>query len=229
MFERISTAWRNLVPNGLWGFGLSRAALNLSYHLYYWRMSRILYSFLLLSIFSRSFGDHVFIGIPNGGQWGEWGTVEWCPCGYHAKGFSLKVEEKQKAEDDTALNGIRLHCLNKTEKVRNPRTEYLITSTESPWGVWSPTLWCPEGHLIRFSMQVEPPRKGVDDTAANNVMFQCSDYEILFGPGQSWGHYGRWRGKCMDGICGIKTKVESPQGSGDDTALNDVQFICCRS
>ncbi|KAM3924604.1 vitelline membrane outer layer protein 1-like [Leptodactylus fuscus] len=192
-------------------------------------MSPVLCSLLLLSVISQSFGEHVIIGIPNGGPWGEWGAVEWCPCGYHAKGFSLKVEPRQKVEDDTALNGIRLHCLNKTDTDRSAKREYLITSAHGPWGEWSPTSWCPEGFLLSFSMQVEPPRKGVDDTAANNVMFQCSDYEILLGPGNSWGHYGRWSGKCMEGICGMKTKLEPPQGSGDDTALNDVQFVCCKS
>ncbi|XP_073510622.1 vitelline membrane outer layer protein 1-like isoform X2 [Phyllobates terribilis] len=139
-----------------------------------------------------------------------------------------QVEVKQKAEDDTGLNGIRLHCLNKTDIHPNVKDEYIIKSTEGPWGEWSQTSWCPIGHLISFSMQVEPPRRGVDDTAANNLMFQCSDYEIILGAGHSWGDYGRWSGKCMDGICGMKAKVERPQGSGDDTALNDVQFICCK-
>ncbi|XP_040271213.1 vitelline membrane outer layer protein 1-like [Bufo bufo] len=191
-------------------------------------MAHVLCSFLLLSIISRAFGGYAVIGIPNGGPWGEWGPVEWCPCGYHAKGFSLKVEVKQKVEDDTALNGIHLHCLNKTDFDQDRDHQYTITSAEGPWGEWSPTLWCPEGHLISFSMQVEPPRKGVDDTAANNIMFQCSDYEILLGTGHSWGHYDRWSGKCIKGICGMKTKIEPPQGTLDDTALNDVQFICCQ-
>ncbi|XP_066449950.1 vitelline membrane outer layer protein 1-like [Eleutherodactylus coqui] len=191
-------------------------------------MSPVLWPLLLLSIISPSSGEHAVIAIPNGGPWGEWGAVEWCPCGYHAKGFSLKVEAKQRAEDDTALNGLRLHCLNKTETKRSKQTEYLIKSAEGPWGEWSATQWCPEGHLISFSLQVEPPRRGMDDTAANNIMFQCSDYEILLGDGRHWGVYGRWSGKCMKGICGIKTKMEYPQGTGDDTALNDVQLTCCK-
>ncbi|XP_063786833.1 vitelline membrane outer layer protein 1-like [Pseudophryne corroboree] len=192
-------------------------------------MSPITLPVILLSLFSVSLGEHATISVPNGGPWGEWGPVEWCPCGYHAKGFSVKVEIKQKVEDDTAVNGVRLHCLNRTDTEKDSSTEFTIQSAEGPWGEWGPTLWCPEGYLLSFSMQVEPPRKGVDDTAANNFMFQCSDYHVLFGNGHNWGQFGRWSGICKHGICGMKTKVEPPQGSGDDTALNDVQFVCCKN
>ncbi|XP_075062473.1 vitelline membrane outer layer protein 1-like [Mixophyes fleayi] len=201
------------------------APRNLSYR----NMSRVTLPIILLSLCIVALGEYAIISVPNGGPWGEWGPVEWCPCGYHAKGFSVKVESKQKVEDDTALNGIRLLCLNRSDIVRDGKAEYVaIQSSEGPWGEWSPNLWCPEGHLLSFSMQVEVPRKGADDTAANNLMFQCSDYNIFLGGGQSWGYYGRWSGICRLGICGMKTKVEPPQGSKDDTALNDVQFVCCK-
>ncbi|XP_072255397.1 vitelline membrane outer layer protein 1-like isoform X1 [Pyxicephalus adspersus] len=198
-------------------------------------MFRAFYLFIFSSLLSIALGEHPTIGVPNGGPWGEWGPVEWCPCGYRARGFSLKVEDKMKIEDDTALNGIRLFCVNRNDTWTLPgeielesKTVYPIQSTEAPWGEWSEVMWCPTGFLVRFSMQVEPHKKGGDDTAANNFMFLCSDYTVHLGSGQSWGHYGKWSGLCKFGICGMKTKVEPPQGTGDDTALNDAQFICCQ-
>ena len=44
------------------------------------------------------------------GDWGDWGTVEWCPHATIAQGFSLKVEPNKAGLDDTALNAIRLNC-----------------------------------------------------------------------------------------------------------------------
>jgi hypothetical protein len=42
------------------------------------------------------------------------------------------------------------------------------------------------------------------------------------------GSFGDWF-KCTAGypICGILTLIESYQGSGDDTGLNNVKFDCC--
>ncbi|XP_056425631.1 vitelline membrane outer layer protein 1 homolog [Hyla sarda] len=124
--------------------------------------------------------------------------------------------------DDTALNAIMLYC-----------TEYgsrdvvaTITSTIGPWGDWTSISWCPSGNLISFSLKVEDIQLG-DDTAANNIMMACSDEDILEGNGERWGSYDNWSEDCLDGICGIRTKVEGQQYGGDDTSLNDVEFECC--
>lgn len=46
--------------------------------------------------------------------------------------------------------------------------------------------------------------------------------------GTSWGDWGDWSDECQGkGICGIKTKVDVPQGVKDDTALNDTRMYCC--
>ncbi|XP_075433777.1 vitelline membrane outer layer protein 1-like [Ascaphus truei] len=182
-------------------------------------------SLLLLSLFSVGQGNPKYdISVSNGGELGEWGPVEMCPDGSHARGFSLKVEKFQLFGDDTSLSGIQLHCVSS-----NNNGEYSIQSTEGAWGSWTSPVWCPNGNLIAFRLRVSPPQGDGDDTAANNIIFMCSDKTILEGSGQSWGTYGGWSQSCKIGICGIRTRVEEYQGKGDDTALNDVKFTCCKN
>lgn len=165
----------------------------------------------------------------NGGQWGSWGHKEMCPVGMYAAGFSLKVEDPIGDGDDTALNGIRLHCVYKANGVASSYTNYAsVGSDVGSWGVWRDIKWCPYGFLTAFQLKVEKPQGSGDDTAANNIQFKCSSRSSLLGEGTKWGDWGGWSQTCQGkGICGIKTRVEIPQGRGDDTALNDVRMYCC--
>ncbi|XP_043938404.1 vitelline membrane outer layer protein 1 homolog [Protopterus annectens] len=159
------------------------------------------------------------ITVLNGCPWGSWGWTSYCPVNSKAHGFSLKIEGRQGRGDDTAMNGIRLYCTDGSGAVE---------SKTGPWGEWKTAVWCPgDGVLTSFSLKVEPPQGDGDDTAANNIMFKCSSGPVIEGIGQEWGVYGSWSDLCDYGICGLQTKVEDSQGNGDDTALNDVQFICC--
>ncbi|KAL0597351.1 Vitelline membrane outer layer protein 1-like protein [Plecturocebus cupreus] len=170
-------------------------------------------------------GYTAIIEVTNGGPWGDWAWPEMCPQGFFARGFSLKVEPPQGGlGDDTALNGIRLHCVlgNILGNV------HAIDSKSGRWGEWSEPLWCPGGgYLVAFSFRVEAPLPHGDDTAANNVHFRCSDGEELEGPGLSWGDFGDWSPPCP------RTKMEGPRGPSDDTALNDrslalsLRLECC--
>uniref|UniRef100_A0A8B9GTP5 Vitelline membrane outer layer 1 homolog b n=1 Tax=Astyanax mexicanus TaxID=7994 RepID=A0A8B9GTP5_ASTMX len=102
------------------------------------------------------------------------------------------------------------------------------------WGTWTNIKWCWSGLMKNFQLRVEPPQGNGDDTAVNNVRrcmlsrFQCTAGGEITGEGTSWGDWGGWSKWCSaTGICGIQTKIEGSQGSGDDTSLNDVRFFCC--
>ncbi|OWK14464.1 hypothetical protein Celaphus_00000923 [Cervus elaphus hippelaphus] len=72
------------------------------------------------------------IEVTNGGPWGDWAWLEMCADGFFASGFSLKVEPPQGIPgDDTALNGIRLHC-TRGQADLNAR---VVESQSGRWGV----------------------------------------------------------------------------------------------
>nr|UST29508.1 vitelline membrane outer layer like protein 1 precursor [Haliclona caerulea] len=171
-------------------------------------------------------------------SWGSWGFDEWCAAGSYAYGFRLKVEGKQggsniwgRGGDDTALNGIELLCRTYCGSHTNK-----VTSSVGPWGSWRSTKICPAHYFLKGASARSEKRQGSgDDTAANNYNFLCQHSQHashtfpLNGDGMSWGSWSTRR-DCPSGsyICGIQTQVEPKQGRGDDTALNDAKFYCCR-
>ena len=103
--------------------------------------------------------------------------------------------------------------------------------TKGPWGTWGNWVHCPNGLLAYgFYMRVEGDVSG-DDTSVNAVCLKCtvgSGNEIC-------SHYGPWGVWKTEKLCpkecflsGWKQRVEPPQGLGDDTALNNVEYKCRR-
>lgn len=69
-----------------------------------------------------------------------------------------------------------------------------------------------------------------DDTAANAFSLRCEDGSYI--EASNDGEWGNWSPliQCPSNsyICGIQVQIESGQGLfGDDTALNNADFICC--
>ncbi|XP_074926718.1 vitelline membrane outer layer protein 1-like [Chelonoidis abingdonii] len=120
-------------------------------------------------------------------------------------------------EDNTGLNGIRLHCSDGTT----------IQSSMGAWGWWQRARYCPRGYLRAFSLGVQPRQDARDDVAATSLRVACSDGELL--AGDAGDREGPWNHPCLSGsVCGLQTRVEEPRGQREDsTALNDIRFFCC--
>ncbi|KTG06956.1 hypothetical protein cypCar_00020875 [Cyprinus carpio] len=137
----------------------------------------------------------------------------------------LTVEDLHIFSDNTALNGIRLHC---TSLFKGSEHDSVIQSNVGSWGQWTKIKWCPSGFLKAFQLRVESPQGIKDDTAANNIRFNCTGGDVLLGDGTDRGEWGEWSPSCQGrGMCGIMTRIEEPLRFGDDTALNDARMFCC--
>ncbi|KAK3084200.1 hypothetical protein FSP39_009922 [Pinctada imbricata] len=177
--------------------------------------------------------------VSNGMPWGQWEEPVFCPLNTYAVGYSLKIEGKQGTGDDTALNNIALLC-----KRRGRKGNTVVVSPKPGWGRWTKSASCRarNSFLVRFRLQVQTWQGpgltgGNDDTAANYVTFACREFkggkERVLGKGKGpFGIFGKWSNNCPrnSAICGMRVKSEPWQGLGDkdDTAMNDVEFFCCK-
>lgn len=161
-------------------------------------------------------------------RWGDWRKMADCPPNTWAVGYSQRVEADQgKKKDDTALNSVKLVCagVNRSE----PTT--VISSHEGWFGTWASSPVCGAGQWLKAGrIRIEPRQGGdKDDTAANDVNFQCTDgTELTAGNGAPWGTWNEYQ-SCPDDtvVCGVEVRVESKQGDKDDTAMNGLRVRCC--
>ena len=165
------------------------------------------------------------------GSWGSWQTCyDICPANSFAYSVAIRAEASQGAGDDTAMNGIKLECYDRNTG------GYMgfITSHAGFWGDWLPrivpTPYVVGNPYVSGLMRIEAPQGIGDDTAANDVAMRGLMETTFNTPpwATPWGTWGQvaW---CPTGtaICGVNTRMEAPQGVGDDTALNGVAFACC--
>jgi len=173
---------------------------------------------------SSSDREGYIISSPRVTNWGVWGDYAQCSPGEKVVGMRLKTEAYQSRRDDTALNAIQLLC------AKSGSHEYTtIKSLEGGWGDWGRTFYCAnDGQVKGFQLRSEAYQGNGDDTAANNLRVFCtSSPEMIEGDGQDWGSWSE-RQDCLNGqaVTGFRTQVEPYQGSGDDTALNNVDMVC---
>jgi len=179
--------------------------------------------------------DHTNTVEIGGGSWGSYSQcMSYCPAGSYALQVATKSEASQGGGlfggDDTALNGVRLGCID----LRTGAFTGNITSLVGSWGSWSATKnvnpFISGNPFVAGRMNIEAPQGPGDDTAANTIEMTAKSGTVVKTGGQhEWGSWDPFSHRCGLGtaICGINTRVEGKLGAGDDTALNGVTFACC--
>jgi len=170
---------------------------------------------------------------------GFWGGGTACPDGKYAAGIQLKIMPISPDKDNTALNGVKVHCDDGT----------VITSAEGPDGAWSELGKCPDGQKVYgFRVRNRAYTEGVDNSGINDVMFFCrtdsldATSEIRFGdpardaqPGVVVGKAtpakeGGWENELTCGsslfLCGVQVRLYTEQPK-DNIGVADMRFFCC--
>lgn len=166
-------------------------------------------------------------------NFGVWLNYKYCPTGYYANGFQLRV--KPPGSDDTAVNNVMLLC----SLPNNNEQGQSIKSGKAPEGDWYPKSYCPKNmYIVGFEIRL-CPYKGilVDDYGVTDLRVYCRSMTLfnknlvkISAPGGI--NIGDWldeQEKCDENsfVCGINANIEL-NGAADKSGLNKVEFKCCK-
>ncbi len=107
------------------------------------------------------------------GRWGEWKTGTMCPYGWFIDGAQVMYEDPQGDRDDTALNGLKIHC----KDPKSNRSDWFMVF-KGPYGTWKPGVVNANNKLVSAAeVRFEKHQGGGkgDDSAMNGIKFQFSD------------------------------------------------------
>ncbi|XP_063886878.1 vitelline membrane outer layer protein 1 homolog [Scylla paramamosain] len=100
---------------------------------------------------------------------GSWTGVYSCDEGDFLNGYNLKSQPDQVPfTDDTAANALRMYCSQSSDYLESPGNE---------WGSWLEPSFCGSGMGVCGLTTRVQEDQGIfgDDTALNDVRFQCCD------------------------------------------------------
>ena len=163
------------------------------------------------------------------GNWGNWHGDVVAPNGCYVDGICVRYEAPIGSGDDTALNGIQMHVSSLPGRGESSNN---VVVHPGHWGNWRPWVYAPDGYYIAgMRARFEPWQRGGDDTALNGIEAICCSFQnnaikrVMVEKG-NWGEWGPDAmvplGWC---VAGLQVRVESPIGSGDDTAMNGIRLL----
>ena len=173
-----------------------------------------------------------FVGTDGGT--GDWGTFEYCPKGQFVHAYDLKTEADQGTGDDSAVNAVRLYCMDNPATSESGPLTNSITSDSGKWGSWGSVTYCPGAHnpFVGFNLWIDAARDGVTDaTGVNKMGVMCRDGQRIQAETSASRGDQTQDIKCQDGFAaiGIQTRVVPDQGpTADDLALNGVRLVCAK-
>ncbi|XP_070800049.1 vitelline membrane outer layer protein 1-like [Pituophis catenifer annectens] len=95
------------------------------------------------------------------------------------------------------------------------------------WGEWGELDMCPTGYAGGFVLKVQQPQGiSYDDTSLNGIGLICTGNILKTSTIGEVGDWGLYR-LCSGGnLMSFALRVEGNQTVGDDTAANNIKFIC---
>jgi hypothetical protein len=161
----------------------------------------------------------------------SWNNAMFCPKNTFIHAVRAKVEPIQpEGGDDTSLNSIEIKC-------KHPKpgsTSTLVSLDYGQFGDWS--SWVEyDKYICGGQVRYDWTESGKDATGLNGLRFKfCSytysglEYEPIYK-----GKWGEWL-KPVDApypdyfACGASLRMQSKQGTGDDTSANGLKLTYCK-
>jgi len=100
------------------------------------------------------------------GSWGYWRGVKMCSYGKYIGAASVRFEDQQGSEDDTALNGLKIYCVDE-----NWSDGEVVMVHAGFWGSWKPWGYKWNKLVKGARVKSEDSQGDGDDTAMNGIQF----------------------------------------------------------
>jgi len=98
---------------------------------------------------------------------GTWNDTQMCPVDHYVDGAQVKFEVDQGEGDDSALNGLKIHCRSSSK----PATASWATVHEGTWGKWRTPVTRNNMYAKLAKVRFQDSMGDLDDTAWNGLKF----------------------------------------------------------